>query len=179
VGGLAGLGTGDGGGGTHEGTLGLGQLGTLGRFGGGRSGPGFGPGDGPGHGPGSRYGVGAGALGPHHAVVPDFRPGIPIVNGSLDKEIIRRIVRRHLNEVRFCYEQALAGHPGLAGRVVVQFSIAPTGRVLASFLQSSSLGVVAVDACVVNAVKRWEFPEPRGGGLVMVSYPFQLAPAGG
>jgi len=102
-----------------------------------------------------------------------------ILRGSLDKEIVRRVVRQHLNEVRFCYEQALVRRPALAGRIVAQFTIAPTGRVLASALQSSSLGETTVDACIVAATRRWEFPRPAGGGIVVVSYPFQLSPAGG
>ena len=52
------------------------------------------------------------------------------VRGNLDREIIRRIIRRHINEVRFCYEQQLAAHRELAGRMVVQFNIAPSGQVL-------------------------------------------------
>jgi hypothetical protein len=36
-----------------------------------------------------------------------------------------------------------------------------------------------VESCIVAATRRWAFPQPRGGGLVTVSYPFQLAPAGG
>ena len=43
----------------------------------------------------------------------------------------------------------------------------------------ASLGVAAVDSCVVNAVKRWEFPQPDHGGLAVVSYPFSFSPAGG
>jgi TonB family protein len=101
------------------------------------------------------------------------------VRGGLDREIVRRVVHRHLNEVRFCYEEALLRRPSLAGRIVVHFTIAGTGRVLVSALQSSSLGEPTVDACVLAAVRRWEFPQPNGGGLVVVSYPFQLAPAGG
>jgi hypothetical protein len=31
---------------------------------------------------------------------------------------------------------------------------------------------------VVNAIKRWEFPAPTGGGLAIVSYPFTFSPAG-
>jgi TonB family protein len=169
VGGLGVLGVGTGGAGTGERMLGGGGLGTLGRFG---SGTGTGPGTGPG------YGGGVGHLGRHIARVPDVIASNATVRGALDKEIIRRIVRRHINEVRYCYEQALASRPTLGGKVVVQFTIAGTGRVLASVLQSSSLGVASVDFCVVNAVKRWEFPEPTGGGLVIVSYPFQLTPAG-
>jgi TonB family protein len=166
LGGLGSHGTGAGAGGEHEGTLGGGGLGTIGRYGGGA---------------GNRtgYGTGVGTLRRRVARVPEAYPGIGDVRGNLDKEIIRRIVRRHVNEVRYCYEQALSAHPSLEGRLVVQFTIAPTGRVLASVLSSSSLGSPAVEACVVNAVKRWEFPQPLGGGLVIVSYPFQLAPAGG
>jgi TonB family protein len=166
AGGLSAIGSGAGGGGTNEAMLGSIGLGTLGRFGSGT-------------GAGRTYGAGAGQLGRHVARVPEVIPSIASVRGSLDKEIIRRIVRRHLNEVRFCYDEALAGHPSLAGRVVVQFTIANTGRVIASLIGSSSLGVASVDACIANAVKRWEFPAPAGGGLVMVSYPFQLSPAGG
>jgi len=167
VGGIGVLGSGAGGGGTHEGLVGGGGLGTLGRFG-----TGTGPGDGPG------YGAGVGRLATRKPTGPSFIPGVSTVRGSLDKEIIRRIVRRHINEVRFCYDQALVTHPSLGGRLVVQFTIAPTGRVLASLLQSSTVGSPAVDGCVVQAVKRWEFPQPEGGGLVMVSYPFQLTPGG-
>jgi TonB family protein len=166
VGGLSSIGTGSGGGGTHEGTIGVGGLGTIGRFG---QGTGAGPG----------YGTGAGRLGPRRAGTPEILPGIANVRGSLDKEIIRRIVRRHMNEIRYCYEQSLTTHPHLQGRTVVQFTISGTGQVLASVLQSSTMGVVAVDSCVVNAVKRWDFPAPNGGGVVIVSYPFQFTPAGG
>ena len=167
-GGLADRGTGEGGGGTGEGLTGEGVLGTIGIGDGSRSG-------------GSHdVGRGVGLLAARHIPrTPDVMTGFLSVRGSLDREIIRRIVRRHLNEVRFCYDEALVARPMLAGRVVVQFSIAPTGRVLASLLQSSTLGATAAEACIVNAVKRWEFPAPTGGGLVMVSYPFQLAPAGG
>jgi TonB family protein len=112
------------------------------------------------------------------AGVPEALPGVASVRGSLDKEIIRRIVRRNINQVRFCYQEALTRHPSLEGRLVTQFTIAPTGRVLAAMIESSTLKELSVEACVVNAVKRLEFPAPEGGGLVMVSYPFTFSPAG-
>ncbi len=37
------------------------------------------------------------------ARVPKVVPGRPEVEGSLDKEIIRRVVRLHRNEIRYCY----------------------------------------------------------------------------
>jgi hypothetical protein len=36
-----------------------------------------------------------------------------------------------------------------------------------------------VENCIVQAVRRWEFPKPLGGGIVIASYPFVLTPAGG
>jgi TonB family protein len=163
------MGSGEGGGGTGEHTLGLGGFGTLGRYGGGV---------GPRNGPGTGYGEPVGKLGTRRTITPDVLPGILTTQGSLDKEIIRRIVRRHLNEVKYCYDQALVRQPKLDGRIVVKFTIAGTGQVLASFVQSTTLGSAAVEMCVANAVKRWDFPAPRQGGLAIVSYPFTFSPAG-
>ncbi len=165
VGGLGLVGTGSGGGGTGEGTIGLGNLGTIGKGGGG--------------GNGSGYGRGAGGLGGRRAHAPDVIPGSANVRGSLDKEIIRRIIRRHINEVKYCYEQELTKKPDLGGRIMVQFTIAASGQVIASVLQNSTMGNARVENCTVQAVRRWEFPKPLGGGIVIVSYPFVLTPAGG
>jgi glyoxylase-like metal-dependent hydrolase (beta-lactamase superfamily II) len=101
--------------------------------------------------------------------------GAPVA-GSLDKEIIRRIIRRHINEVKYCYEKQLIKKPDLFGRIMVQFTIAASGQVVASVLQSSTMGDASVENCTVQAVRRWEFPKPLGGGIVIVSYPFVLTP---
>jgi hypothetical protein len=165
VGGLGLVGSGRGGGGTGEGTIGLGNLGTIGKGGGGGS--------------GSGYGRGAGGLGGRRAHAPEVVPGTAQVRGSLDKEIIRRIIRRHINEVKFCYEKELTTHPDLYGRVIVQFIIAGDGHVMTSLVQSSTMNNPLVEQCIAGAVRRWEFPKPQGGGIVQVSYPFVLKAAGG
>jgi hypothetical protein len=36
------------------------------------------------------------------------------------------------------------------------------------------MGNLRVENCVVQAVRRWEFPKPLGGGIVIVSYPFNF-----
>jgi TonB family protein len=165
VGGLGLTGTGRGGGGTGEGTIGLGNLGTIGKGGGGGS--------------GSGYGRGAGGLGGRRSHAPDVIPGTAQVRGSLDKEIIRRIIRRHINEVKYCYEQEAMKKPDLRGRVVVQFTISGTGTVVNSSVAQSTTNNQTVDSCISGAVRRWEFPKPQGGGIVIVSYPFVLEMAGG
>ncbi len=109
-------------------------------------------GKGGGGGNGSGYGRGAGGLGGRRARAPDVIPGQANVRGSLDKEIIRRIIRRHINEVKYCYETELTKKADLSGRVSVQFTIAATGQVIASVLQSSTMSNIRVENCVVQAV---------------------------
>jgi len=164
-GGLGLRGTGRGGGGTGEGTIGLGNLGTIGHGAGGGS--------------GSGYGRGAGGFRGRDAKVPQIRSGNADVRGSLSKEVIRRVIQRHINEVRFCYEQELNQRPDLAGRVQVKFIISPSGAVQAANVESSTLGAARAEQCIATAVRRWTFPAPDGGGIVIVSYPFVLEAAGG
>ncbi|HEY4185496.1 MAG TPA: AgmX/PglI C-terminal domain-containing protein [Polyangia bacterium] len=96
----------------------------------------------------------------------------------MDKEIIRRIIRRHIQEVKYCYERELTKKPGLRGTIVVDFTIGQTGQIIASTLRGSSLGSPLVETCVVRAVLGWQFPVPLHGAIVFVSYPFGLRPAG-
>lgn len=164
-GGLGLRGTGRGGGGTGEGTIGLGNLGTIGH--------------GAGGGDGSGYGRGAGGFGGRAARVPQIRQGNADVRGSLSKEVIKRVIRRHINEVRFCYEQELNQRPDLEGRVAIRFIIAPDGAVQSAAVAESTMGSGRVDGCIADAVRRWTFPAPDGGGIVVVTYPFTFQPQGG
>ena len=100
------------------------------------------------------------------------------VRGALDKEIIRRIIRRNINKIKYCYQKELDANKDLNGRVVVQFTISPTGAVVVSKVQSSTLGNRSVETCIAAAVRRFLFPKPKGGGIVIVAYPFVLRTAG-
>lgn len=100
--------------------------------------------------------------------------GEPTVKGALDPALIQKVVRRHLNQVRYCYERALAKTPDLSGKIVVSFVIGRDGGV-ASATATEGMDP-EVDACVVGRFRRMQFPEPSGGGIVSVSYPFVFAP---
>ncbi|MEE9384728.1 MAG: AgmX/PglI C-terminal domain-containing protein [Nannocystaceae bacterium] len=162
VGGLGLVGTGRGGGGTGEGTIGLGNTGLIGKGGGGGTGSGYGRGS----------GAGFGGKGKRR---PRVRQAKAKVQGALDKNIIRRIVRAHINEVTSCYNQGLTKNPNLAGRVAINFVITGTGKVGTSVVQESTLKDRSVANCIAKAVRRWKFPRPKGGGNVIVTYPFKLS----
>ncbi len=156
-GGLGGVGVGRGGGGFGEHSIGVGNVGTMGRGGGGG---------------GSGYGRGKSRLGERRAKVPKVIPGKPIIQGSLDMETIRRVIRRHANEYRYCYEKQLNVKRDLQGKIKVKFTIAGNGSVIAATISESSMKDRDVESCLVSKVKRWVFPAPKGGGIVIVNYPF-------
>ncbi len=108
-------------------------------------------------------------------------PSVPsaaaeVTGGSIDKEVIRRVIRRHINEVRFCYEKGLAQNPSLAGTVAISFRVATSGAVDKSEVKSSTLKHPEVESCIAKQVQRWVFPAPIGGP-VTITYPFVLRSA--
>lgn len=100
------------------------------------------------------------------------------ITGTLDREVIRRVVRSHSDQVRYCYERALTLNPGLQGKLEIRWIIGPDGVVISADVASNGLGNADVAGCVKTRVKTWRFPAPRGGGIVAVNYPFFFKKAG-
>jgi len=126
-------------------------------------------------GKGASYGRGSRKPSISKTSLPRVVPGRPIVKGSLDREIVRRVLRRHRNELRYCYERELKRSPELAGAVNLKFSIGGKGRVVAAIIDKSTVGDRRVEACIVQKARRWVFPEPSGG-MVTVIYPLRFIP---
>jgi TonB family protein len=101
----------------------------------------------------------------------------PLVTQCRDTSLIRRVVRRHLNEVRFCYEKALLAAPALEGRVAMRFTVAGDGQVSSAEVHSSTLGAPEVERCIADAVERWQFPATPGGAPATATYPFVFKPS--
>lgn len=156
VGGLGSRGSGGGGGGT---ALGIGGLGTQGN----------------GRGTGGRGGIDLGGKG---KAITRIIPGKTTVIGGLDKDVIAKIIRQHQNEIKYCYESELNKDPSLAGKVAVAFTIDPTGAVSEASVTESTLGNSTAEKCMLSRIRRWKFPEPKGGGVVAVTYPWLFSPAG-
>jgi len=144
------VGAGAGGGGTGEGTIGLGNIGTIGHGSGGSSGYGS---------KGKRGGGGA-----------EVAMGNPEVQGGYATEVVRRIVRRHMNEINFCHGRYLMAGRLSSGRIVVRFVIGPGGNILSSQVHGSTVDNPGLDRCVTSAFLRWEFPKPQAP--IIVLYPF-------
>jgi hypothetical protein len=94
--------------------------------------------------------------------------------GSCDvgKEIIKRVVASHREQMRFCYERALQVSPGLAGKASIEWVISASGSVIAASATDSDLPR-DVSSCLAEKVKSWRFPPvPAWKDGVVVRYPF-------
>jgi len=103
--------------------------------------------------------------------------GQPTTNqdSNYSKSIIRRYIRRHINEISYCYEKQLLAHPDLGGEILVKFLISPSGAVQSA----SGTGFDSqVSSCLSSVIQSIEFPKPGDGGGVQVNYPFSFHPAG-
>ncbi|MBX7080217.1 MAG: AgmX/PglI C-terminal domain-containing protein [Nannocystaceae bacterium] len=111
--------------------------------------------------------------------VPQVKQGAVTVGKGLDRDIVRRILRAHINELRFCYNQGLVRDTALAGEVTLAFTIAADGSVSEASQSASTLAGksgTTVAACMVKASRRWKYPKPERGGSVEVVYPVELRP---
>ena len=93
------------------------------------------------------------------------------------KDVVRDVIFKHIGEVKHCYELELEKNQDLAGRVMVNFTISADGKVTESKIDKTTLRNETVEKCIVEAVRTWEFPKPKGG-IVTVTYPFLLAASG-
>jgi len=92
--------------------------------------------------------------------------------GELSKDEIQRVITSHVGEIQYCYEKQLRQNGGLAGRVVLEWVVTASGSVSVVKVATSSLASTEATKCMMDKVKTWKFPKPRGNGGVTVVYPF-------
>lgn len=169
----------------------LGTTGAGASFGMGFAGRGFGSGGGGG---GGMYGGGSFGYGGRKRVygrggmnlrgrgkkksIVRISPGRLSLQGSLSKAQIARVVRMHWYQIRYCYESQLRRNPNLSGKIVIKWVIAGTGYVQTAAVVQTTMNNERVENCIARRVRRWKFPQPKGGGIVVVNYPFLFRKAG-
>jgi TonB family protein len=99
----------------------------------------------------------------------------PTVEGGLDRDQIMAVINRNKGQIIYCYEKGLQAQPSIGGRVAVDFTIGPAGRITTAKVAQTSLGSKYVENCMIAKMKSWQFPKPVGRVNVDVLYPFELA----
>lgn len=111
---------------------------------------------------------------PPPAPPPDL---FPRISQGLSADVIRRVIWVHINQIKYCYQQALFKQPTLAGRMLVNFQVSPQGQVLELSIRESTLQSPQLLSCVSDSMRSWEFPPtPTYDGVTEINYPFLLRP---
>lgn len=101
-----------------------------------------------------------------------------IMVGGLDKDVVARVIKRYWAQIKYCYEKELSKNPNLYGKIAVKFTISGNGSVSEAEIEQTEMNNAAVEECIIRNIKRWMFPAPKGGGIVVVRYPFIFKSAG-
>jgi len=106
--------------------------------------------------------------------VKDVAPEVD--SSDVDREALARYVKQRLKAIQNCYEKELKRNPNLKGKVVVRFSITPSGRSGDIDVEENTLGNEAVASCIRTVIRGWIFPF-KPADNVAVAYPFLFSPA--
>jgi outer membrane biosynthesis protein TonB len=93
------------------------------------------------------------------------------VQGGMSREMVKRVIDQHLEQITYCYETALMTNPSIMGRIVFEWKIRLDGSVGQVRVVASSINSHDIHGCIQAAIKSWQFPRPVDTE-VMVSYPF-------
>lgn len=95
--------------------------------------------------------------------------------GTIDPAGVRRVFNSRHGELQACYERGLKGDPQLQGKVTLTIRIGKDGAPTMTRARSGQLNSRAVLNCMEQTSKKWLFPHPKGG-TVLVNKPYTFEP---
>ncbi len=98
-----------------------------------------------------------------------------VVLGSIDPELLRKILREYLPQFRHCYQQELMANEKIQGIVDLNFRITKIGRAtdINVFSKKSAFSAQG-KGCMAKVLSIIDFPKPKGGGVVDVRQPLNF-----
>lgn len=99
----------------------------------------------------------------------------PKDDGNIDVAGVKRVFDSRHSELQACYERALKADQSLSGAVTLTIRIGPGGLPTLTRAQSNQLRSRAALDCMEVASKKWRFPEPEGG-TVLINKPLTFRP---
>jgi outer membrane biosynthesis protein TonB len=99
-----------------------------------------------------------------------------VVLGSMDPELLRKILQRYLPQFRHCYQQELTyNSEDIKGIVDLNFVISGSGKVGSIDIKAKDnrFSKKGID-CMGNVLSIIDFPKPKGGGRVAVRQPLNF-----
>jgi hypothetical protein len=104
-----------------------------------------------------------------------------VVDGVVNKESVRKVLKKNRKQIRTCFDQALDEDSTLKGSVTMSWDVNDQGKVTETKATSRSLTGgdnyevrEEMIQCMGNQIKKWKFPAAPKGHQVHISYPFTL-----
>lgn len=94
--------------------------------------------------------------------------------GSIAESVIEKILAKNLAKFQYCYEKALLADPGLAGNIVMQWTIEGNGGTTNVKVVKSQLGNSGLHSCLARELTHIKFPSPSGGAVI-IKFPFSFS----
>ena len=92
------------------------------------------------------------------------------------EEEIQQVFQKNKGAIYSMYNRALRKDPGLQGKVILELTIAPNGKVVKCRVISSELNNPKLEKRIVARVKLFKF-KPSGAQQVVIKYPIDFLPS--
>ncbi len=96
-------------------------------------------------------------------------------SGAIDPSIVRRILRRHQNELRHCRESLGDPRDTQTVEITVRWVVAADGAITTAMPTRSTSRRSAIDHCIVRAFRRWRFPPTEEPGVRLLEVTIRFA----
>lgn len=81
------------------------------------------------------------------------------LTGRISEFAVQGVMETHMAGINNCFKQV--GGSYVSGEVQLSFEVGTDGRVKTVFVSQSSLGAFAVEDCLVQTTRFFEFPRPK------------------
>jgi outer membrane biosynthesis protein TonB len=99
-----------------------------------------------------------------------------VVLGSMDPELLRKILREYLPQFRHCYQKELEHHSNeISGVIDLRFRINGAGKATKVNIKTKNAKFSRKGTgCMSSVLRLIDFPKPKGGGVVDVRQPLNF-----
>lgn len=98
--------------------------------------------------------------------------------GAIDQDEAEAAIAGHFSQLKRCYAEAGAATGFAGGNVTLHFDVAVDGRTTSVNVQSSRLGNLAVEQCLMTTARAITFPRPHGNARASFEYSLEFRSTG-
>ncbi len=97
-------------------------------------------------------------------------------DGSRTEEDVRYVMDQNKSKLHNLYQRARRTNPGLKGKLIVEVTVLPSGKISSVKITSSELNDPALEESILSRIRQFEFGERKGGPFTL-TIPFEFLPS--